>query len=391
MEVLQAIVYTTRYVFRNGNLDWYYLLAVVMAVMLLFSKRYKKYVKPILIFTLLLLLMECGSIFLVDIIHAPGDMITYMGKLALCVILMFGTIEYFPKFRINKFLYCAITIHAIETIIALVSKSEFMWRTKDVINKFYETRLQLLYLEPSELSMCSALLMILLVYLIEQEGFHYLYIVGFGILSLDMYLSAGMGGILALGVAIGTVLLYKALEQAVTKKKFYLMGVLLCLGIGAIIFVYGTNFPIAQRTRLILGGELFADNSTTWRLLIPMRAIGPLLFVTKFAGVGFGNFNAETTWPILAQAYGTRNWFPNSFLYFIAEGGILAIIILILGICYLGYRTYRSKSIGKMLLFVFLVIYQIPGGYFTNPLNWICYGFLLSDMQERTMLDGYTQ
>lgn len=394
MEILQAVVYTTRYIFRNGNLDWYYIMAASIMALLLVSKKYKKYFKTLIVFFALLFIMECGSIILVDVIHTPKDFITSAGKMTLCFSIMLGTIEYFAKLDLKKFLYCAVAIHAIETVIAFVIKGDFLWRTNDITNKFYETRLQLIYLEPSELSMCAAILIILLVYLIEKESFHYLYLAAFGILTLDMYFSAGMGGILALGAAAGIVMLYKALEQVFTKRKIFLIGVLLGVSVATLFVIYGTDIPMAQRTRLILGGELFADDSTTWRLLLPMKSIGPLLQATKFAGVGLGTFNAKTTEPLLIAAYGNPNWFPNSFLYFVAEGGIVAIIILLAGIIYLGYRAFKSKSIGMLLLFVFIVVYQIPGGYFTNPLNWICYGIILSNhcsIHERNLDNGNSQ
>lgn len=111
---------------------------------------------------------------------------------------------------------------------------------------------------------------------------------------------------------------------------------------------------------------------------MPLKAIGPILCGTHFVGVGPGNFNAESTRRWMGALLGWDNWFPNSFLYFFAEGGVLAILSVLSGVFYLGKKTIISGKKSMLMLFSFIVIYQIPGGYFTNPLNWICYGVLLA-------------
>ena len=103
-------------------------------------------------------------------------------------------------------------------------------------------------------------------------------------------------------------------------------------------------------------------------------------------GVGLGNFNTKYGIAQMMQCIGQPNRFPNSFLYFIAEGGILAVALVLIGTVYLGYHTLKSKKWSFILLFAFIVIYQIPGGYFSNPLNWICYGILLTKTKESVIV-----
>lgn len=389
MEVMHSIIYTTRYVFKNGNLDWYYFVAAFAIIYLIKDKRILTNLKPLITCFVLLLTMELGSLLFTDLLHPLRSPIIAISKLMLCFILLIFTKEYFDRINLEKFIYGIVIIQAIETIISLFVVTEIFWKLNDVENGFYETRLQLLYMEPSELCMCSAIALILLIIVVEEKGFKPMYVPCAAILLWDMYLSAGMGGILSLGIAIGLTALYKTIELVLKQKKFYLLLIPSMLFLGGWLTVYKSNLLMVQRIRLILSGEMYADSSTTWRLLIPLRGIIPILNESNWMGVGLGNFNEEHLIPFIEQTVNTRAWFPNSFLYFIAEGGWLAIAIIILGTLYLGYKTYFSKNVGVYLLFIFIFVYQIPGGYFTNPLNWICYGIILALTNKTPFKSSY--
>ena len=183
---------------------------------------------------------------------------------------------------------------------------------------------------------------------------------------------------MSLAGAIGIVLLYHAVREAFTKKNFWWLAAFAILGTLALLVIFLIDIPITMRVRLMLSGEVNADSSTTWRLIMALKAIGPILQHTHFFGVGPGNFNAVATRKWMGALLGWDNWFPNSFLYFFAEGGVLAVLSVFAGIIYLGKRVLLSGKKSMLLLFSFIVIYQIPGGYFTNPLNWLCYGVLLA-------------
>lgn len=378
MEVLQAIIYTTRFILKNGNLDWYYIVAVIGVMWLIRRKCINQYLRIYVLSAVLLITMVVGSYFFAGIKMSLLDAGFSCIKILLCISIMLWAKESFLLVDLKKFLYIAVGIHAVETIIALLSVNDLLWRTNDITNGFYETRLQLFYMEPSELSMCSALLMILIYYLFETRGFSYGYIPCGIILGADMYLSAGMCGILSLGFAIGIVAVYKVIYGAVMKRKY--IGLLIYIGIVIVLVlgVYFIDLPMIQRARLILSGKFGADSSMMWRLQVPLQLIFPILKNTAYMGVGLGNFNSDAVRLFLGALFGWANWFPNSFLYFIAEGGCLALITTVIGVGYLGFKTIKSHCISIMLLFCFIMIYQIPGGYFTNPLNWICYGIILS-------------
>lgn len=386
MEILQAFIYTTRYILKNGNLDWYYFVAIFLFAIMCKRQVIQKYYQLFLGFGILFIFMELGSILFSGLDHSIFDTAMMFGKLLLCLIMMIAAKEYFPKLEKEKFLFWSVGILAIETIVAMVVVREPLWRLNDIDNGFFETRLQLFYIEPSELSMCAALLLLLIVYLVEKSGFKKIYIICALVLMIDMYLSAGMGGVLSLGIAAGVGVLYKTIELAVTQKKYYgffILGALLCM---AWLVIYQMDFAMSQRIRLILSGEMQADSSTTWRLLIPLKNIGPILANTRFMGVGQGNFNSELIRPFRELVMGTYAWFPNSFLYFIAESGVIGIIALISGIIYLATQVLQTKRVSIIMIFAFIVIYQIPGGYFTNPLNWICYGIILANCSRQAVI-----
>lgn len=383
MEILQAFIYTTRYIFKSGNLDWYYFAAAFALIVMCKRKVIQKYYRIFMGFGILFILMELGSILFSGLEYSLFDTAMMFGKLLLCLVIMLASKEYFLQINKENFLFWSVGILAFETVAAMLLVREPLWRLNDIDNGFFKTRLQLFFIEPSELSMCAALLLLLIIYLVEEFGFKKIYIICAMVLVIDIYLSAGMGGVLSLGVAIGVGVLYKTIELAVTKKKYY--GFLICGGLLFIawLIIYQTDFAMSQRIRLILSGEMMADSSTTWRLLLPLRNIGPILSHTHFMGVGQGNFNSELIRPFRELVMGTYAWFPNSFLYFIAESGIVGIIVLLSGIIYLGIQALRSRRLSIIMIFVFIVIYQIPGGYFTNPLNWICYGIILANCVKR--------
>lgn len=378
MEIVQAIIYTSRYILKNGNFDLYYFMTMAIVILLLLRKEYKKYINTILLSAGVLIFIEICSYIFSGIESDLVDAVLTISKLLICITLMLVTKDYFLKLDIRKLAYCVAGIHTLETIIALFCVNNVWWKLNDIENGLNKTRLQLLYMEPSELSMCSALIIILLLYAYEMEGFRWTDILCYIIFCFDMYLSAGLGGIISISMAIGIVLLLKLIRLAFSKKRYYYLLIIPLFAITIYSVIYSIDIPMLIRIRLMLSGEFAADSSTSWRLWVPLQSIGPILRETNFMGVGLGNFNSTYAAQMMSKILPSANWFPNSFLYFVAEGGIWAIGLLIIGIGYLGYRAIKTHCFSLLILFLFITIYQIPGGYFTNPLNWICYGVILA-------------
>ena len=271
MELLQAIVFTTRYIFKNGNLDLYYFLAIVFAVYMFIQGTWKKIWKIFLFLMLLLICISSGSLLFAGMQHDIFKMTIFICKMMLCFILMLSVMEYFERINLKKILFLTVGIHAFETIIALFYRSELLWRLNDTANGFNETRLELLYIEPSELSMCAAVLIILIGCSIEKEGFNLWDIPCLLVLGIDLVLSAGLGGILALCGAVGLTVCYKAIEMTIVHKRWYGIGAMVALAVIAVCIIYGMDFPITQRIRLIIGGEMKTDQSALWRITVPMQ------------------------------------------------------------------------------------------------------------------------
>ena len=389
MEFFLALLFTTRYVLGNGNLDLLYFASIVILGIVLIRRNANKYIYIVLCFLGYFIFMEVGSILFSGISVDIAKSIVFIGKILLCIILMIWVKNHFLLLNVERFLKITSIILLVETVIALLYKTDLLWRIQDDSNILNADRLQLLFIEPSELSMTAAVLLILLVYLCEKDGFKLVYIPMMIIFLLDMLLSGGMGGLLSLILSGFCVAVVLSIEKITKEGKYiYAIGVLLMVIISLLVLCF-SNIAIAIRTRAIcqslFGGEMFADMSTASRLILPVMGIMPILKATSFWGMGLGNMNTYLGLEFLVQTASFRFCFPNSILYFWAEGGIMAIGGSVAGIVYLGRKTIASQQKFILLLFLFIIIYQIPGGYFTNPLNWVCYGILLSSGTEKSI------
>ena len=103
---------------------------------------------------------------------------------------------------------------------------------------------------------------------------------------------------------------------------------------------------------------------------------------THYLGVGLGNMSSEKTGLIL-DMFGIGTRFSNSFLYLIGEMGIVG-LVLILTITIICIKSIKKDgyTLEKIGLLVFITLFQIAGGYFTDPFIWIVYGLILSTDTE---------
>jgi hypothetical protein len=108
-----------------------------------------------------------------------------------------------------------------------------------------------------------------------------------------------------------------------------------------------------------------------------------MLRKTSGLGIGFGNLNTDLTRSIYS-VYGLVDVISNSFMYFIGEGGIISIITLFFLLFFLLKRIKKEEGILEYGLLIFIVIYQVAGGYYTNPVNWIVYGIICNNYFMKT-------
>jgi hypothetical protein len=190
----------------------------------------------------------------------------------------------------------------------------------------------------------------------------------------ELTLSAGLGGTVGVLLATCIMLVIKFFKTVNPRNlAFYYFGFFIILGIATIIVI--KNDALCNRILAILNGN---DSSANYRVQIGYTTMKNALINTKLIGVGFGNLNTNG-FQNAYSAFGIVEVIANSFMYFITEGGIFAIVYLI------GFHIFLLKKINKenimlkLPLLVFIVFYQIGGGYFTNPLNWIIYGVIAWD------------
>ena len=98
---------------------------------------------------------------------------------------------------------------------------------------------------------------------------------------------------------------------------------------------------------------------------------------TNGIGVGLGNLNTDNTRKIF-KSTGMTAVVAASYPYFIAEGGVFGIVYIVLLLTFLIINVIFKKNMLLANLLLFSFLYQIYGGYFTNPVNWIVYGLILS-------------
>ena len=258
-----------------------------------------------------------------------------------------------------------------------------------MVNYYNKERLKLFYFEPSELSFqVSIILIFIFYYFINEKNKKQKikYGIFFILLTYILSLSKGMGGILCL--IISCIIMYTIYNFRNNSTRQILINYIV-IGI-LIIIVYvaiKNNNAFYLRVADIINGN---DPSGVYRYNTGFKVMKNALTNTKGIGIGFGNLNTENVrW--LYQEYGLVEVIANSFMYFISEGGIFSIIYLFVLIKQLIKDTIKSKSMLKYALLFFILAYQIPGGYFTNPMNWIVYGVICSNFNNSNyLIEGVT-
>lgn len=355
---------------RNGNLNMLYFFSFGVFAILLFKKRIniKKIVFYFIPFIIILFLTLFFSKYFNDIVKS----IIYIGKLFLCVNLFVVSKDLKCE---KNFLYKIIDnltiIIFILTIIAIFTKNEYLWRFNDTINSFSTTRLQLFFQEPSELSEVCGFLLIINFFRFRKYKKNILTTI---MTIIPLILSAGLSGIVYSFLSIEILILlteFSFLSKGKISKLFLLNLVMIIIVFA--IFMSG-NSNIAKRIIAVLSGE---DGSFNYRYIRANDALQYILLDTNGIGVGLGNLRTDKVETLL-ENFDLKS-FSNSYLFFIAEGGIVAIAYL-LSLIGLGIKNvlfsninYYEKCLRACLVF-FIVIIQVTGGYFTDPFLWLITG-----------------
>ncbi|MBU3179834.1 hypothetical protein [Clostridium psychrophilum] len=383
MEILMALLYCFHQMFANlpfvsktltGNLDLFYALGIVGIIFVIFKRK-----RDISLLLICALPIVCYGIFQAMIIENVDvqKLMVNISKVTICVSLMILASQKIKDFKIKKFIDYVCRIYLILTPIAILFKSnDYLWRLHDTVNKYSLVRLNLFYVEPSELGFHLSFIIIILMYLIIKEkarkirSKYIIYIID--CLAL-LALSGAYGSTIML---IGTITFVSfVIILAKMNYKNILVGyaLIFIFTIVTVLFVV-TKSSIYMRTVDTLNGK---DNSNSYRVGVTQKFTSTAITKTNGIGVGLGNLNTDNTRKVFAST-GMTAVVAASYPYFIAEGGVFGIvyIVLLLTLLTVNVGIKRNMLLANLLLFSFL--YQIYGGYFTNPVNWIIYGLILS-------------
>lgn len=364
-----------------ANLDVFY---VAGPVWILKNRQNKRALLLPLGFFLSLLLYAFIQILVYPSIDVLKVLINIL-KLALCFCSLLFAKEYYKECDIFKFcIYTTLFYFLFSVISMLDRRSVVFWTQNDVVNKYSLSRLQLFYLEPSELGFHIIIIAIFLIgfLMISRTKKTIIILILSLLLNVFVLILAKPLGAIGFGLISIAVMVLFDLFQSNSKHKrlIYLSLFFICLFI--IIFLIITKNSLYLRIIDTINGR---DSSNNFRITITYRFLVQSLFDTHGLGVGFGNLRTD----VLIQKYsylGYTTSLANSFPAFIAEGGLFAIIFLIGFFYFLFRKCLRSKSIIKWGVLIFLFLYQLFGGHFTSGLYWILYGIILSDFDEKSLM-----
>lgn len=372
---LVSFIFVFADVLGGGNLNLTYLLGATMIIPLLRDKRYFR--RLLLLWVPLLLIVTLTSQFS-GIQQNSTKVVVYLAKLLFCITLMYYIEKNFKRIDFPTIYGHALNLVIILLIVSLILRnSSVLWRLNDIYNNFSKVRLQLLFTEPSVLGHFTGVMIIFGVFtfinnkVILSEKFK------FALLVLTMLLSFAMSGIVYTIISCSLLIALsfgKDIFSGKIKKSIFTV-----LIIGVLIFSYIliTNNVLSQRLVAIFAGN---DGSFNFRWYVAYSSLGGILQKSNYFGIGMGNMNTVLGESILL-AENVDHFFANSFMYFIAENGIPGLIYIIYLIFIIINKMKRSFSGDnsfnlKFSLFVFVIISQIAGEYFTDPFVWCLYGII---------------
>ncbi|MBQ6127586.1 hypothetical protein IJI69_02740 [Candidatus Saccharibacteria bacterium] len=288
----------------------------------------------------------------------------------------------FVKNRFNKLnLYhfsLAYTITAgLFALVSLFVQNNITWRYNDYVNSFDLTRLQLFYLEPSELGFHVSIIIIILVCLLFSSRYKKQRYAIFGMLFVNviiLYLSKALGAIAILSLSI-LILAFYLVSLKPTKDSFFKLFLFTLIGGVSILLLFWGGSSIAERANSVLSGT---DGSVNYRLNVSFEVLGRSLQDYNLLGSGFGNVNTDGFISRYSDL-GLDQMLVNSFVYFWVETGLVGIVIWAVFMVYLFRKCLRKKDKLAFALLIFVFLYQFVGGHYTSGLTWIIYGYALSD------------
>ena len=358
----------------GGNLDPYYVIGLYNFKN--FIKNKEKLIE-FLTFTIPIAIIAILQLLFLDNLNLTKFFVNIF-KIVICI----STMLYIKnnKKRIDLYKICKYITFLLFllTVLALIfNNSDFFWRQNDYVNNYDLKRLQLFYLEPSELGFHISLVIIVLTSLIFKTNDKSLIkkiLLLIFINLIPLYFSKAFGAICILLIVEFLLAIYYIIKRPPNVRKRLLIGLSIII-IPIIILFVCSDFSLKKRLVNTLSGQ---DGSINYRVNVSIDVFKQSLTDYNYLGAGFGNVNT----PDFINSYKylkLDQMIVNSFIYFVTETGILGILYLLILIIYISYECIKKKSVMMTGLLLFIVIYQFLGSHFTNGLIWIIYGFILSN------------
>ncbi len=360
-----------------GNLDPFFF----MGILEFFERIKKKKITANLVIIIMPLIFHAILQFLVSKEIVVSKLVINVAKIVICILTMLYAKEHIDKIDIYKTAKISTAFMGIFLIISLILRDNaILWRFNDVVNKYNTTRLQFTYLEPSELGFHTSILIIILLsyfFTIKERKEKLINVLCIITNLLVLYFARPFGSIVILAGTIGAMLLWNLIKRF-TKKKLISYFCLLIASVIVVIIMYLNNSSIIMRAIDTINGK---DSSNSYRVDLSLEILATSFEDYNYIGCGFGNLNTHN-FRVEHSGSGIAEVLANSFIYFIIEGGVFAVVFLIVLIAYLTKHTFKEYSLAKVGLLVFLVAYQIFGGHFTSGLTWALYGVIASKWTE---------
>lgn len=367
-------------VFLGGNVDPFYLIAPLYWIDEFRNKERIKKTARIVVASVLFVTLQWILIPNYNIVKAAISVI----KLGICFSILLFFRDKRPKVNLNTVLVIFSSFLFIQLIIALtVGKNSFLWRFNDGVNLYNLTRLQLFFLEPSELGYHISIIVIIDVakVLIRRKiTVSDVVIVFINLLSL--YFAKPMGSILFLAVSLFIMTFYYIVTKTKFKKSTIIIALIALVTLLLIILLTSKSGVVLRLIDTLTG----KDGSNNYRIGVSLKVLRQSLTDYNLLGGGLGMINT----PSFIESYnylGLTTVVVNSYLYFFIETGIVGILLVSLLIYKLIKSTISKKSVLRLGLLVFIVGYQFTGSHFTSGLNWMIYGFILSTVNENNLFE----
>lgn len=364
----------------GGNADIFYFGGVIT----LYQNR-KNLKKLAPAFSVIILLLTY-SVIQIAFLHNISvlKLIINLIKMSLCILLTHFVYDNLKKVNIYNILIGITLLNFAFTLIAIFFKTSIVfWTQNDFVNKYDLSRLKLFYLEPSELGFHLLIVIIFLLgfYIVCTEKKYKNQIIVLLIINiLVLYFSKPLGSIAFGGLAIFTLLLYDWIKNNTEQKTRAYIVIFLLLFLTVFYVIYSKNSVYLRVVDTFQG----KDASNWYRIKVAFSVMLQSFIDTKGIGIGFGNLRTTTLFDKYSYL-GLHTSLANSYPSFIVEGGIFAIVFILVLNFILIRACIRSHSSIKWSLLVFLITYQIFGGYFTSTLYWILYGVILGDFTENNI------